>query len=640
MEWGIFLKAGKPEKKPNHGANAMPQGGHAANTPYGGNPPHRGNAGTQAQMPPADHANPKKDWRGGKRETRREAASREAVRREGKGSSSSGREPVSGGGAASGEGEDRNDPRPWMANQKQSKAPRIPYRKSMARKISSSYMRMFTDWVYGIFALIFAANLALNGYLYYDNLNSVRQEIGKFPTADLVHEATLQVQPFSPMSNAYVVVDMNGTILLDGTKGDNGVTALLRGGDIASGPLMLRFVMDNQRLWLALPYGVSTFDGTQLSLRYAADVTIPVFELVVMFGGSFLLITLALMFIGLQGRFMTRRTFRMIDELTAKISAISSQNLNLRLNVSDSTDELVELAVTFNRMMERLERAYGKQSQFVSDASHELRTPISVIQGYARMLERWGKSDPAILDEAIAAISKESRNMQDLVEKLLFIARNDRDSLVLVMEPFSLSEMVEELGRETGMLETGHAVVCDVQPGICIKGDRNRVKQAMRVFVDNALKYTDKSGTIFLRLAARNGMAEATVQDTGIGIPEKDLPNVFDRFYRVDAARERNTGGHGLGLSIARIIVLRHGGKITVGSKPGAGTRFTIKLPPDATAPSTGTFQAVAALVDAGRQDAGQAAAAEPSAATRMNAAETTARMDPTVKQETITHES
>ena len=552
-------------------------------------------AGMQAQMPPQATASPQKDRRGKRRQTRPDAASHDAARRKASGM------PGSGGAADTGSTGQRSDPRPWMGNQTQAKATRIPFRKSMARKISSSYMRMFTNWLYGIFATILVANLALDGYLYFNQLQAVRQEIEKYPAAELATVATLPEPSYDPLTNAYVVVDMDGTVLLDATRGNNEVTALLRGGAISSGPLMLRFVTDEQRLWLSMPYGATSSDGMQLSLRYAADVTLSAFQLVVVFGGSMLLITLALVVIGLQGRFMTRRTFRMIDELTAKISAISSQNLNLRLNVSDSTDELVEMAVTFNSMMERLERAYGKQSQFVSDASHELRTPISVIQGYARMLERWGKSDPAILDEAIGAISKESRNMQDLVEKLLFIARNDRDSLVLVMEPFSLSDMVEELGRETGMLETGHAIVCDVQPGICIKGDRNRIKQAMRVFVDNALKYTDKSGSIMLRLAERNGMAEATVQDTGIGIPEKDLQNVFDRFYRVDSARERNTGGHGLGLSIARIIVLRHGGKITVGSKPGVGTRFTIKLPPDATAPSTGTFQAVAAMVGADR---------------------------------------
>ncbi len=449
----------------------------------------------------------------------------------------------------------------------------------MARKISASYMRLFTQWSSTIFLLLMLLNLTMQGWLYYDNVQRIDASIQTIASVSEMPAILHSSRPFAPQTDAYVLSDRNGTVLLEFPGTTGAVRSLVRSGDIGTGPAPFRFVLQDNRLWLAILHGTQMQDGTSVTLRYAADVTVPAGQMVLLFGGGFLLFLISFGIINLQGRFITRRTLRMIDELTAKISAITSQNLNLRLNVSDSTDELVNLAVTFNRMMERLERSYEKQNRFVSDASHELRTPISVIQGYARMLDRWGKSDPAILDEAIAAISKESKNMQDLVEKLLFIARNDRDSLVLTMETFDISELIDELGRETAMLETGHHIVGEVVPAVRLIGDRDRIKQALRVFIDNALKYTDKSGTITLRLGVRNGMAEASVQDTGIGIPEKDLPNVFDRFFRVDEARERNTGGHGLGLSIARIIILRHGGKITVGSKPGSGTRFTVQLP-------------------------------------------------------------
>ena len=151
--------------------------------------------------------------------------------------------------------------------------------------------------------------------------------------------------------------------------------------------------------------------------------------------------------------------------------------------------------------------------------------------------------------------------------------------LILVKEHFDLSGMMGELVKETGMLNTGHEIKSFISPGINIYGDAARIKQALRIFADNALKFTPSDGTVTFRLVQEDGYAVAVVEDTGIGIPEKDLPLIFDRFYRVDAARERQTGGHGLGLSIARIIILRHGGRIRIASREGGGTRFFIYLP-------------------------------------------------------------
>jgi signal transduction histidine kinase len=168
--------------------------------------------------------------------------------------------------------------------------------------------------------------------------------------------------------------------------------------------------------------------------------------------------------------------------------------------------------------------------------------------------------------------------MKELVDKLLFIARNDKDTLVLTKEKFSLSEMMEELVKETRMVDEQHTIEGNVEQGIEVNGDRNRIKQAMRIFVDNAQKYTEPGKTITIGLKREGKTAVLSVQDEGCGITAKDLQNVFDRFFRADESRHRNKGGHGLGLSIAKIIVLRHGGKINVRSKVGEGSIFSIIL--------------------------------------------------------------
>jgi signal transduction histidine kinase len=318
-------------------------------------------------------------------------------------------------------------------------------------------------------------------------------------------------------------------------------------------------------------------DGLYLANIFK-DITPVLLEMAVLFAVAVILGVMVLLTIFFRGKSMTRNTLYPIAEMTRMTREIKAQNLNLRLNVTNAKDELKDLVITFNEMMDRIENAYNKQNQFVSDASHELRTPISVIQGYARMLERWGKEDSEVLAESIEAIRNESENMKELVDKLLFIARNDKDTLNLTMEEFSLSEMMDELVKETRMVDQNHIIECSIDQDIHMNGDRNRIKQAMRIFVDNAQKYTQPGGTIEIGLKNSNNTAVLSVKDSGCGISAKDLNNVFDRFYRADESRDRNKGGHGLGLSIAKIIVLRHGGKIKVKSKQGEGSIFSIIL--------------------------------------------------------------
>jgi signal transduction histidine kinase len=227
-------------------------------------------------------------------------------------------------------------------------------------------------------------------------------------------------------------------------------------------------------------------------------------------------------------------------------------------------------------MMDRIELGYRKQNQFVSDASHELRTPISIIQGYIGLLDRWGKKDKAILDEAIAAIKSEGAQMKELVEKLLFLARSDRGQIELDMEVLDMKDIIDEVCKETRMIDTKHTIECSAEDDAPIRGSRKLVKQLIRIIVDNSIKFTPAEG--YIRLSLKKSMKNIMIiiEDTGAGIPEEDIPHIFDRFYRSDKSRTKQSGGSGLGLSIAKWILDQHDADVLVTSKVGEGTRTSL----------------------------------------------------------------
>ena len=268
-----------------------------------------------------------------------------------------------------------------------------------------------------------------------------------------------------------------------------------------------------------------------------------------------------------------------IRDITELASTLSASNLSNRINIAGTKNELKDLAVVINSMLDRIERSYNSQKQFVSDASHELRTPIAVLQGYINMLKRWGKSDPEVLEEGINAIAQETESMKELVESLLFLARHDKKTLMMEMEPFDALDVLTELHREAAMVTPEDTFILSPAASCPMEGDRSMVKQVMRILCDNAVKYTPKGGIINLSIERRPGWVTLSVADNGPGISQEDLPKIFERFYRADAARRSEGGGHGLGLSIARIIVMAHGGKLRVRSKVGVGSTFYVDLP-------------------------------------------------------------
>lgn len=285
-------------------------------------------------------------------------------------------------------------------------------------------------------------------------------------------------------------------------------------------------------------------------------------------------------FVALQGSREIEDILKPIDEMSDTLNSMTVNNLHSeRLSLEGTTDELKNLAIVCNDMLDRLETSMETQKQFASNASHELRTPIAVIQGYSNMLIRWGSKDEDILNESIEAISSESKSMQELVEKLLFLSRHDKNTLKLTKEVFDMGPIVEELVKETEMVVTDRNIECPVIEGVTVYGDKQSLKQAMRIFIENAVKYSEAGDTIRIACKNNRGDCELYIEDTGMGMKRRDVDKIFDRFYRSDDVRNKNIQGHGLGLSIARLIIVSHAGIIRLRTQYTKGTCFTVIIP-------------------------------------------------------------
>lgn len=280
------------------------------------------------------------------------------------------------------------------------------------------------------------------------------------------------------------------------------------------------------------------------------------------------------------GKKSDRTLLEPIFEMSETANRLTVNNLgSRRLNVEGTKNELKDLAVVINNMLDRLEISYESQKQFVSDASHELRTPIAVIQGYANLLNRWGTSNEEVMLESIDAINNEAKAMQDLVEKLLFLSRHDKKTLKLDKQRFNMCDVVEEMVKETKLVVKDRVIEASILQDVEVYGDKQALKQAIRIFIDNAVKYSEEGDTIKITCQDDDGDCVINVSDTGMGMTRKDVEHIFERFYRSDQVRGAKIGGHGLGLSIAKLIVLGHTGKIKVRSQLTKGTTFTITLP-------------------------------------------------------------
>ncbi len=304
------------------------------------------------------------------------------------------------------------------------------------------------------------------------------------------------------------------------------------------------------------------------------------------FATALIAIVIGAFLLSVIGAYLLARTaLSPVGAVTSSARKITESDLSKRLPVKNLKDEIGSLTVTINGLLSRLEAAFvrreealSRQRRFVADASHELRTPLTTIEGYAEMLEEWALHNPETARESVRAIREESKRVREMMEDLLALAQGD-EGAPLELSPQDVAAVVGDAVR-AARAAAGGKVTIEYQPPeseIVATFDRARIRQAISILLDNAIKYTPRGGEVKVDVLERDGWAELEVSDTGVGISREQLPLIFERFYRADQARTR--GGAGLGLAIACQIVEAHGGAIEARSEPGKGSTFVIRIP-------------------------------------------------------------
>jgi two-component system, OmpR family, sensor kinase len=283
---------------------------------------------------------------------------------------------------------------------------------------------------------------------------------------------------------------------------------------------------------------------------------------------------------GLAGWLSTGQALAPLENVTdAALSITNADDLSRRIpNPGKEKNEIGVLIDAFNQTLDRLEYLFNKQKRFMADVSHELRTPLTVIKGNVGLLRMMKKPD----EESLKSIETEVDRLTRMVGDLLLLAQAEAGKLELDLQPVELDTVLLEVLQQVKIL-AGDRISLKLTEidQIQVIGDRDRLKQVYINLLANAVKYTPAGGNVFLAIKKIGDQAQTVIEDTGPGIPAKDLPHIFERFYRGDKARTRSTDGSsfGLGLSIAYWIIKNHGGRIEVKSKEGSGTTFSVWLP-------------------------------------------------------------
>ncbi len=268
-----------------------------------------------------------------------------------------------------------------------------------------------------------------------------------------------------------------------------------------------------------------------------------------------------------------------IHEITKTVKKINRHDLSKRITIINPNNELGKLSIVINEMIDRLDISFKSQNKFISNASHELRTPLAVIKGYTDLLNAGAKSDPIMVDRGIAEILKEVNNMENLLKKLLFLARKENKILENNIIPFEISGLIQELMEKQQLIDKDHSYKIIRNKKSILNADKDLILQALRELLKNSSKYTLENREISIDSFHKRKYHYIVVKDQGKGIPKENLKHVFERFYIQDESRNRQKNSFGLGLSIVKDIVKLHGGNIYIESEFNKGTTVTIELP-------------------------------------------------------------
>ena len=379
-----------------------------------------------------------------------------------------------------------------------------------------------------------------------------------------------------------VVDDTTGEVFID-TDENYPSIEMFYSGLMLDPPILAEDDWEVSKLGSALIYCTKmnyTHDGETVTLYFFRTITSELifFERL----ENFLLIldALGILIAIFAGWVISRRILTPIKTMNELAREIAFEKMGGRIPIGSANDELSQLAKTLNEMLDRLQGDINRQRKFVSDASHELRTPAAVIKGYIEFIERYGTSDEALLKENLKVIGSEAQNMQALLENLLFLSRTDQHTQKINKKILDLDDIVGDVMRKMKTVIKTHTVELADNAPAKIFGDETTIRQMIRIFLDNAVKYTPAGGSIKVSSTVSAEKVSLSISDSGIGIAPENLNKIFDRFFRIDSedlVSEAN--GSGLGLSIARWIADQHDIKISVDSELGKGTTFTLIIP-------------------------------------------------------------
>jgi two-component system sensor histidine kinase ArlS len=296
--------------------------------------------------------------------------------------------------------------------------------------------------------------------------------------------------------------------------------------------------------------------------------------LVMFIGGG-----IAIIISGLGGWIVAYQLLKPVQSMANAMRSIKEKGFQERVHYIGAKDEISDLSALFNNMMDDLETSFRQQQQFVEDASHELRTPITILEGHLSLLNRWGKDDPRILSESLQAGLQEVGRLKGIVQELLQLSRAESAN-PLTTESVELSAVVQNTIKSFVVLYPDFIFQIELAliEGVFIDIAPQHVEQIVRILLDNAVKYSEERKYVRLVGTLQAELVGIQVIDSGMGIPKEDLPLIFNRFYRVDKARSRESGGTGLGLSIAKRLVETYKGKIDIESNENQGTCVWIQF--------------------------------------------------------------